>query len=586
MRMLRFATAPIVVAGGAALVIGFWPTISERLIHEAEQRLEAQTRLAWTIGSIGLDAGPSLVLRDVVAREAGARAPLLSIREAHFSAALSMLVGDEGAWSASLVGVAANIPIDAALSDPLTPTAATPIAPVGRLASVEAVAKGVEFDDAGTDRVAARAQGLELSGRLASHADKVDVALALETRTHLASIAFGWPSADADAKLVVAPREAGGERVDATTKLRFDARKIKFEAVRGTIGAAPFSADASLDFSGEPSFAADIRLRRLIVTDDEAGSAPSLRAAPEARADAHVIEASEFELIDPRVFDKLRVTATIGLDELRIGRVKLGGVTARFSGAERLVDLSFDAKSFYEGAVRGRYTLAPQGETGLLHQISLSLGGTRLSPFLADAAGAGMLAGTATARLELQTTGAHADETLRKAVGRAEISIVDGRVSGAGLSKAVDIPLASDLLGALGDGSLTSFRRFGGSFQIKDGAAASSDLRFESKLAEADGAGRADLAGGLIDFTFKARLALGARGKRLEAPVRIHGPWADPSVDADLSGTFAARAIDKLGEVGNSLFGGKDNGSIGDALDSLFSGGARDGKLGRKGSGR
>lgn len=581
MRLARALVTPLALAGVVALGIGLWPTIAERAARAVEQRLGAETEFAWTIGAIDFDFGPAVVLRDVSARpkasDASAR-PLLTVRTARLSGELSLLRGEAGAWRAALEGVAVELPRPARATDPLgaVALATTTARPIARLAAIGATARGVEIDDSAPRMLTARAQGLDLSGRLAPDAVKADVALELETRTHLASVAFSWPPGDGAAKLAVIPR-ASGQRIEAITQILVEAARLKLHEMRGTVGDAPFTAEAALDLSAQPSLDADIRIGRLVLTDDSAGS--TLRAPAEARSNAHIVETADLEKIDPRALDQLRLTLAIAIDDLRIGRMRLGRVTTRTTAADRLVDVAVDAKSFYDGGLRGRYTLAARGESALLHQLSLSIGGARLSPLLADAGGPRALDGTATMRIELQTAGATIAEAVRAADGRAEISLADGRVNGVG--KTIDIPFASELLGAIDDGSLTRFRRFGGSFAIKNGTAASNDLKFESKMVDAAGAGRADLSKGSIDFTFKARLSLA--GHRIEAPIRVFGPWSDPSVDADL-GNALGSSIDALGSLGDAI--GKGHGDIGDAIDSLFSGRGGGGTVGRKRSGK
>jgi AsmA protein len=569
-KLSRALAAPIALAAAAALGVALWPKVSGWLLHSLEQRLGAETGLVWTIGSVDIDLAPGLALRDVTAREAGGASsrPLLSVREATLTGDLSALIGDAGEWRATLGGVALRLARPQRTGEPLEIAAAALAQPPGRLATVKAAARGVDIDDADAGAIGARAEGLDLSGRLAPAAQKASVDLSLETATHTATLGFSWPLGDGEAKLDVAPRAKTGQRVEATATVSLDASRLRLTRVEGRVGEAPFSADATLDLSSEPSLAANVHASRVVLTDDSAGS--SLRVGPEARQGAHVVTIEDLQRIDPRALDRLRLSGTIAIDDLRIGRIRLGDVTTRTTAADRLVDVAIDAKSFYEGALRSRYTLTARGDTGLVHQLSLTIGAARIGPFMADAGAGRLVDGVATSRVDVQTSGASVAEALRSAQGRAEIALANGQVSGGGIGKTLDFPFASELLGAMDDGSLTRFRKFGGTFTIKNGAAASNDLKFESKLVDAAGAGRADLVQGAIDFTFKARLALA--GKRIETPIRVHGPWRDPSVDADLAGAIGS-SIDALGSLGGAL--DKGDGDIGGMIDSLFSGGGR-----------
>ncbi|HEY8260097.1 MAG TPA: AsmA-like C-terminal region-containing protein [Methylosinus sp.] len=570
MRLSRALGAPIALAALVALGVALWLSIAERLLRAAEQRLGAETGLDWTIGAVDLGLGPELVLTEVAARTKGGGAPLLAAREARVFGDLATLRGDAGAWRATLAGAAVALPRPASPSAPLGALAAATASaqPIPRLAALTAKASGVELDDGDAKTLTIRAQTLDLSGRLAPGAATADLALELETPTHRAALGFSWPPGEGSAKLAVSPLSPQDRRVEAVGKLAFAASRLRLTEASGMVGDAPFSAEATLDLAAQPSLDASIRVSRMILTDDSPGSA--MRAPAESRPGAHVVTTADLEKIDPRALEGLRLALAIAIEDLRIGRVRLGGVTTRTNAADRLVDVAIDAKSFYDGGLRGRYTLAPRGESALIHQLSLSIANARVARLIGDAGGPRALDGVATARVELQTAGASLAEALRAADGRAEITLADGRV--ADIGKTIDIPFASTLLGALDDGALTRFRKFGGSFAIKNGAAASHDLKFESKLVEASGAGRADLVKGVIDFTFDTRLSLA--GRKIKTPIRVFGPWSDPSVDADL-GNAIGGAIDAIG--------GADLGGV---LDSLFSEGGGNGTLGRKRSGR
>lgn len=569
MRPSRVLAAPVAFAALLALGVALWPSIADRLLRAAEQRLGEETGLDWTIGAADLGLGPELVLRDLAARTKDG-APLLSAQSASLAGDIATLRGEAGAWRATFEGVAVTLPRPDSPSAPLGAIAAATASarPIPRLAALTAAASGVAIEDGDAKTVTLRARGLDLSGKLAPGAERADLALELQTRTHRASVGFAWPPREGSAKLLVAPLSGEGRRVEAVGKLGFAASRLRLSEASGAVGDAPFSAEATLDLAAEPSLDATIRVSRMILTDESPGSI--LPAPAESRKGAHVVTTADLEKIDPRALDRLRLALAITIEDLRIGRVRLGGVTTRTTAADRLVDVAIDAKSFYDGGLRGRYTLAPRGESALIHQLSLSIINARVARLIADAGGPRALDGAATARVELQTTGASLAEALRAADGRAEIALADGRVSDIG--KTIDIPFASALLGALDDGSLTRFRKFGGSFAIKNGLAASNDLKFESKLVDASGAGRADLVKGTIDFSFDTRLSLA--GRKIKTPIRVFGPWSDPSVDADL-GNAIGGAMDAIG--------GADLGGV---LDSLFSEGGGNGALGRKRSGR
>jgi AsmA protein len=187
--------------------------------------------------------------------------------------------------------------------------------------------------------------------------------------------------------------------------------------------------------------------------------------------------------------------------------------------------------------------------------------------------------GIGTGRVEVQGQNARADTLLRSAAGNAEFSIVDGTLDSFDIGNTPVLGLVFNA-GNAGNPFLR-FTRLGGTFSIAGGKAVTNDLKLESTLIDARGAGSFDLAGQTIDLTLSPTVSAGrnARSGQLTIPVRVSGPWSRPFVNADFSNLIEhpAEAVRTLQDLGTGLLG-NDNGSFGGILDSFL------GKPGREAS--
>lgn len=528
------------LAGLALASVAFFPSLANRAVATLEARLTAETGLALRIGAARLRWAPhpSIVLENVEIGEATGTRPGAMIAEALVRGDLATLFGGEGEWRAALSGVSARIPFagaEAGAVEPRAPDAAKK----GRDVSVRATVSGADLTFDASHAVVMRAAKAEIAFRFArGEKGRVDVELAGGAYRAIFTLedSPGAVASGAPAVFSIAPPEGGEAWTSGRCLFAASAKELTCREIEGTAGGARFSGSAAITLAAAPAASLDLHLQEL--TLGERGGAPR----------------GGFS-VDPGAFGDFPVTARIGVETLRIGPVRAGGVDARVTADGAGIDLAIDAHRFYEGSARGRYTVA--ADAGRLHQLSLSVKGSRMSPLLRDVADAGALDGRADAHLEAQARGANPRELLASARGGGDIAIVDGRVSGAAISDLLEAPLVSDFF-ASDKGALTTFTRFSGSFAIANGKAASRDLHFDSRILSASGRGTADLEAATLDFTFRAApVAGGAARKALRIPVRVSGPWKNPSVSANLDSLLEnpLATLQSLGDVGAALFG-------------------------------
>jgi AsmA protein len=348
---------------------------------------------------------------------------------------------------------------------------------------------------------------------------------------------------------------------------------LRLDGLAGTIDGEPFSGTLGLDYAAKPRLTADLRFDALTLTGAEGARPAAPNGGLTVAVDADLIP-------DPSWFEPFDAKASLAFKRLTLGGLRLEGAAVAAIVKEGGLDLTLASEAAYAGTARARYVLARAGDGGR-HQLSLSLNRARALPLLADLAGVRGLDGTASARIDVQATGRSLDGLLRSAKGLADLSVADGRLDGLDLAGLIGLVpgRAAPRDEAGGDGFLRTRLGFlGGSFGVADGRAVTNDLALRTNVLEAKGAGSLDLVERTLDFRLTPTLiAPGAgRGRRgLDVPIRVTGPWADPSATADLSGIARdpGSAIDALQGLGESLFGGDGadpGGDLGAGLGGLL----------------
>lgn len=558
----RFVLFPVIALAAALAAM---PATQNLLLRRLEARLGDATGLPLKIGSADIQFSPQPALSlhniEIGSSDSGLEHLRVQIGQASVSGGLSVLFGADGELRASLSGANAWIPLADEIERAVESDSST-TSPIERVSSILARATGAAVEMGSGGGANLRAETTEITVRMGGKVEKERLRVELEAPNYVASFGFESSGRIADgAPMNFSLGPNGAAAAWATGAGRFTARakRLELHDISGALDSAPFSGEAAIDLSGDPSATMDLRIRRLTI------GALAVAAQPtSADSRGNNVNGFDFLAMDPKDFAFMPATAAIAVDELRVGALHLGEVKTRTRANGEAIEIDFDLLKFYQGLAKGRYSLKNKdGERA--HQLSLSITRCRLSPLLADIANFTVMDGLATGHLDLRGFGVKPGDMLATAVGgRADVSVSDGIFKSAGLADLIDTPLVSDVIEA-DKGLLTTFRSFDGSFRIERGKAVSDDLRLVSRLVVAKGRGQADLAKGLIDFTFTPSLA--AHGVGLRIPIRVFGPWKDPSVSADLANALdhPSEAVKSLEDVGAALFG-----SDGIDLDTIF----------------
>ncbi len=190
----------------------------------------------------------------------------------------------------------------------------------------------------------------------------------------------------------------------------------------------------------------------------------------------------------------------------------------------------------FSGVLNGQ--VVANNRNGLSVGGSFTAEGIDVKEALSTLAGIERLSGTGSGSLEFLGVGQNEDQIMRSLSGKGRIDMNGGVISGIDLDR---------LMGkGQGSGGTTVFNSLSASFKIKDGNLTNKDLLMSLDNFRADGAGRVGLGARDIDYLFTPVALRANSGEGLAVPVRIVGPWSDPSIKPDLTKVLEAAADAEL----------------------------------------
>lgn len=560
---MRLRILPIGALGLALAAIAIaaaWPVLIDRVKDTLERRLSVETGQPWRIGSLAptLDPAPGLVLGEVRVGT-GSEGFGATMRRLRITVPAALLLGQAGSGSALAEDVTVRLPLASPPGGPAPGSEARPEPGALRPSSIRIVAGGALAQPAASgDGLTVAIRTVDLAYDLAADAPPPAIRLDLDLAGTRAVLEADPPGAEAARPVRLTVNPGTGPRIAATASARLAPAALRLDAIVGSIDRAPFTGSLAVERAGKPRLVAALRLDALALTGED-GSAP--------RGDGEMLSVAVPADALPQVawFRLFDASADLAIARLALGPVALSGVALTARVKDGSLDAALVSATLYAGSARGRYVLGPDAAGAGRHQIGLSLNGVRVRPLLADVAGIQGLDGTGTARLDLQATGTRTADLLRSAAGAGEFSVADGRVDG------LDLARAAGFLGGSGGGLATRLDLLGGTVAVADGQAVTNDLRLKTGLLDTEGVGSVDLIGRSLDIRLKPLKVVPGSGGRLDVPIRVSGPWADPSVSADFSGLARdpASAIQGLQNLGGGILG-TEGGGLGGLLDSIL----------------
>lgn len=300
------------------------------------------------------------------------------------------------------------------------------------------------------------------------------------------------------------------------------------------LGKNQLSGDVDLVLTGKPRFTAqlfanDLDFSAVTTSAQEEGSSGANQTSEGWSKDT--IDGSSLALADGVV--------SLSARSIKTPLISLGVTNLSLSVDRSRAVLKMAPVSVFAGTLNGQ--LVANNRNGLSVGGKLRAEGIEMQQALMLLGGVDRLSGKATASLEFLGVGASEYAIMNSLSGQGRVQMGRGIISGFDLDRLMES-------GQSGGGT-TVFNSLSGSYSMANGILHNQDLLLQLDNYRADGTGRVGLGARDIDYVFTPVALRANAGKGLAIPVRIVGPWADPSIKPDLSQVIEAAAGVQIDEA-------------------------------------
>ncbi|MEX0312044.1 MAG: AsmA-like C-terminal region-containing protein, partial [Tateyamaria sp.] len=340
--------------------------------------------------------------------------------------------------------------------------------------------------------------------------------------------ALGLPAPGLPAKL--------GQSVEMSTQLTLTSdRRLSLRDLRADLGGNVLNGAADVDLNGTPRVNAQFNagaldLRSATGSDGSAASGGSGGAAAPAGSGwpKDPIDASGLAAFNGEI---ALTAASIDLGQFKLGQTR----TLLRNDRSRMV-FELREVAAYGGTFAGEFVV--NNRSGLSVGGNMNMQALSLQPFLKDAADLETFTGNANASVKFLGVGNTVDAIMKSLSGNGNFRVAGGTIEG--------LDLDGLLKFGRGNGRTTVFEDMTASFTMDGGNLRNEDLLVILRSFEARGAGRIGLGAQDIDYLFTPTALKGEDGPDLAIPVRIRGPWADPSIVPDLDAAIDLNLKEKI----------------------------------------
>ncbi|WP_299599452.1 AsmA family protein [uncultured Tateyamaria sp.] len=369
---------------------------------------------------------------------------------------------------------------------------------------------------------------LTLDGR-ASTAGEVAGTLGLnlpDTDTFMA--ALGLPRPGLPAKL--------GESVEMSTQLTLTAdRRLSLRDLRADLMGNMLTGAADISLNGTPTINAQLNAGALDLSSATGGASEG-GSGGSSSSETEVGTGWPTDPIDASGLAGFNGEIALAASSIDLGQFKLGPTRTLLRNDNSRMVFELREVAAYNGTLVGEFVV--NNRSGLSVGGNLTARGLGLQPFLRDAADLEMLTGKANAQVKFLGVGSNVDAIMKSLSGNGSFNVAGGTIEG--------LDLDGLLKFGRGNGRTTVFEDMSASFRMEGGNLLNDDLLVVLRSFEARGAGRVGLGQQDIDYLFTPTALKGDDGPDLAIPVRIRGPWADPSILPDLDSAIDLKLDEKL----------------------------------------
>lgn len=314
--------------------------------------------------------------------------------------------------------------------------------------------------------------------------------------------------------------------------------RISLRSMTAHLDGNRFVGEADITISDPPQIVArldagDLDLSKISETGAGSGGASQPASPVQEGWSKDPIDASALALANGNI----RLTAnSIAVPGMTFGKSDL---TLTLDRARAV--LAMHPATLFSGQLNGQ--VVANNRNGLSVGGKVTASEIDLKQALSTLAGVERLSGSAAGTVEFLGVGQSEDQIMHSLSGKGNLDVGTGVISGFDLDR---------LMGqGTGSGGTTVFNSLSASFTIDQGVLTNNDLLMSLKNFRADGQGIVGLGARNIDYLFTPVALRANSGQGISVPVRIVGPWSNPSIKPDLTKVIEAAADVKVKELEN-----------------------------------
>lgn len=298
-------------------------------------------------------------------------------------------------------------------------------------------------------------------------------------------------------------------------------RRLALREVVADLGGNTLRGGADITLNGTPQVNATLSAGALDLTSVTGGGAPDSGGGGGGGASGAGWSKTP---IDASSLASFNGEIALSADSIDLGSLKLGATRTLLTNDRARMVFTLRDVAAYGGKFIGEFVM--NNRNGLSVGGNLNARGVDMQPLLIDMADLNRFSGKGDADLSFLGTGQSVDAIIRSLSGNGAVNVGRGAIEGIDLDK---------LLGSFDvEGGTTVFDSLTANFVINSGVLRNDDLLMLLPNFNATGSGQVNLGAQTLDYTVVPK-ALRINGERgLAVPVRISGPWADPSIKPDL----------------------------------------------------
>jgi AsmA protein len=288
----------------------------------------------------------------------------------------------------------------------------------------------------------------------------------------------------------------------------------------------------------------------------EGGETNAAHPSPTPTATTAAATASQLPLETLRA---LNLKGSFDIGKLKVSGTHSDNIHINIAANKGVIKLQPMTANLYQGQYKGNVNLDARGKS-LKLSLDENLSNVQAGPLLKDLSGDDKVSGVVSGKIKLSGQGKTSDQIKQTLSGNGNFSFTDGALKGFNIADSIrkaKAVLKGQSPTATTEAAKTDFSSLTGSFNAKNGVINNQDLALMSPLLRIKGAGTADLAKEVIDYTLGVSIVETSKGqqgkeladlKGLTIPVKISGSFNDPKPTVDLATLFKDNAEAKINE--------------------------------------